>query len=295
MPLPTEFRIEDHGSRDRIVCAGGVYSNWYALTAFLRACEGIDRRSLYCLGDLTGGFGLYPERALIALRKSGIHILQGNRDYTLAHGEEECGCGYTSERDNRFAQISFDLSRRGVGAAMRSWLAGLPHQVNLQLGDRRVRLCHGSPRQMNEFLWESLPDAFYRDLLVEADADMIVCTHSGLQWTREVAPGKWIVNCGVLGRPANDGMRNVWYADLKAGEPPRLVPLEYDWEALGTEMESGGLPEEFLTGVREGWWACCYDILPDVEKARGKYSSRAAAVEAAGAACCVVEKEERIS
>jgi len=167
MALPTEFRIEDHGTKDRIVCAGGVYSNWYAFRAFLETCKGTDPTDVYCLGDLTGGFGLYPERALIALRNSRIHVLQGNRDYTLAHGEDECGCGYTSERDNRFAQISFDLSRRGVGKALRGWLAALPQQVNLRVGDRRVRLCHGSPRQMNEFLWESLSDDFYRELLAE--------------------------------------------------------------------------------------------------------------------------------
>ncbi len=296
MALPTEFEILDHGEKDRIVCAGGVYSNWYALTAFLEAAGETPRGDTYCLGDLTGGFGLYPERTLIALKKSGLHVLQGNRDYTVGHDEEECGCGYTSPRDNQFAQISFDLSRRGVGGPLKSWLRALPHQVNLRLGSQRVRLCHGSPRSMNEFLWESLPDDFYRELLDEAEADVIVCTHSGLQWTREVAPGRWIVNCGVLGKPPNDGTREVWYAILEAGEEPRLVPLTYNWMALATEMERGGLPSEFVTGIREGWWACCYDILPDAEKTRGKYSNRQATKTGAAAeACCVPDKKENAS
>jgi predicted phosphodiesterase len=291
MPLPTEFQVLDHGEKRRIACGGGVYSNWYALTAFLDAVRDTPKEDTYCLGDLTGGFGLYPERALIALRKSRIQVLQGNRDYTVGHGEEECGCGYTSARDNHFAQISFDLSRRGVGEAMKAWLRALPHQVSLRLGDRRVRLCHGSPRSMNEFLWESLSDDFYRELLESTGVDVIVCTHSGLQWTREVAPGKWIVNCGVLGKPPNDGSRNVWYAVLEAGRDPELVPLEYDWMALATEMERGGLPDEFVIGIREGWWACCSDILPPQERARGKYSSRTPVEsDATGdAACCVPE------
>jgi len=274
MALPTEFIVEDHGERSRIVCCGGVYNNWYALQAFLEATRELSRDEVYCLGDLTGGYGLYPQRALIALKNSGIRILQGNRDYTLAHDESECGCGYTSARDNRFGQISFDLARRGVGPSWKPWLAGLPHQADVRLGEQRVRLCHGSPRSMNEFLWESLSDDFYRKLLDETGVDIIVCTHSGLQWTREVAPGKWIVNCGVIGRPANDGTQNVWYAVLEAGQPPALVPLEYDWRALVTEMKGGRLPEEFITPIAEGWWACCYDILPTVERSRGKYSAR---------------------
>ena len=111
----------------------------------------------------------------------------------------------------------------------------------------------------------------------ETGADIIVCTHTGLPWTREVAPGKWIVNCGVLGRPANDGRQNVWFAELQAGAEPKLVALEYDWQAQAAEMEAAGLPAEFVTSIREGWWACCYEILPAAEKARGKYSAGGAA------------------
>ncbi|MEO6326952.1 MAG: metallophosphoesterase family protein [Thermoanaerobaculia bacterium] len=292
MALPTTFRIEEHGEKSRLVCFGGVYSNAPALTAMLARVAGVPKDEVYCLGDLTGGYGLHPERVLIALRNSGIEVLQGNRDYTVGHEEDDCGCGYTSARDNRFAQISFDLSRRGVGRTSRQWLKDLPHQANVTLGDKKVRLCHGSSRVMNEFLWESLPDSFYVELLAQTGVDVIVCTHTGLQWMREVAPGKYIVNCGVIGRPPNDGTTDVWYAELKAGEPPQLVKLSYHWQAVVTELQQGKLPPEFVTAIRDGWWACCYDILPPAEASRGKYSRLPAEDSgyAADAACSLEAK-----
>jgi hypothetical protein len=276
MPLPTTFTVLDHGKKDRLVCCGGVYSNAYALNAFLQAAKarGASPDETYCLGDLTGAYGAFPERVLVTLRKSGIQVLQGNRDYTVGHDEDECGCGYTSARDNRFAQISFDMSKRGVTEASKKWLRELPTQVDVMCGERRVRLCHGSPRSMNEFSWESLPDSVYVEMLDEIGCDVYVCTHSGLQWSREVAKGRWVVNCGVIGRPPNDGTTTVWYAELRAGAAPELVSLEYNWRALVTEMKQARLPPEFVTAIQEGWWACCYDILPEPEAARGKYSSK---------------------
>ncbi len=208
--LPTVFTVRDDGVKERVVCCGGVYSNVHALGAFLARCDaaGVARDALYCLGDLTG-FGPQPVRTLELLRASGIHVLQGNHDFSMAHNAGGCGCGYTEgSGDAYWSQLSFDYTVRETPAAWHPWLAALPHQVDLRLADgRRVRLCHGSPRVMNEFLFESLPDDFYRARLAEVGADIIVCTHTGLPWTREVAPGKWIVNCGVLGRPANDGAR----------------------------------------------------------------------------------------
>lgn len=273
MDLPATFTIEEHGAKSRIACFGGIYSNARALVAFFRETGSMPPGDVYCLGDLTGAYSAAPERVLHMLRASAVNVLQGNHDFTLAHDVGNCACGYAPDSaDAHWAQRSYDLARCGVSPSWNAWLAALPHQVSLTLGDRRVRVCHGSPRVMNEFLWESLEDDFYRELLAETGVDVIVCTHTGLPWTREVAAGQWIVNVGVLGRPANDGTQRVWYAELAAGEPFHLVPLEYDWASLVCEMSAKQMPEEFVGSIREGWWKCCYDILPKVEARRGKYS-----------------------
>ena len=73
---------------------------------------------------------------------------------------------------------------------------------------RELLLVHGSPRRVNEFLFESTaPDAVSRsDPARSANAaTRVLCTHSGLHWHRRLPSGRDVVNVGVIGRPANDG------------------------------------------------------------------------------------------
>jgi diadenosine tetraphosphatase ApaH/serine/threonine PP2A family protein phosphatase len=151
----------------------------------------------------------------------------------------------------------------------------LPGHARLRIGKTRVLLCHGSPRRINEFLWRSTtPEAFVRRLLQEFDTDVVICTHSGLHWSRFVEPGRGIVNCGALGRPANDGRTNVWFAILEADHGElrhEFVPVPYDHDRLAREMEAEKLPLEFVETIRTGWWTSCLEILPAKERAAGRY------------------------
>jgi hypothetical protein len=129
---------------------------------------------------------------------------------------------------------------------------------------------------VNEFLWRSMtPDAFVEKLLRDFDADVIVCTHTGIHWQRFHAPGRGIVNVGALGRPANDGNTNVWFAmienDPRAGIKTEFVPVAYDHAALARQMEREHLPEEFVETILTGWWTTCLEILPAKERASGKF------------------------
>ncbi|MBI3637725.1 MAG: metallophosphoesterase, partial [Candidatus Rokubacteria bacterium] len=156
----------------------------------------------------------------------------------------------------------------------RRWLGALPGGARLTVGGARVLLCHGSPRQVNEFLWESttplgLLDGFRR----RHDVDVVAFTHTGLKWQRALPDGGRAVNVGVIGRPENDGDPRVWYTLLTAdGElSVEFVPVAYDHEALAREMDAEGLPPEFAETIRTGWWTCCLEALPAKERARGRY------------------------
>ncbi len=84
------------------------------------------------------------------------------------------------------------------------------------------------------------------------------------------------MNVGALGRPANDGRTEVWYALLRPGAdggPPEaeLVPVAYDHEALAGEMRAEGLPEEFVETILTGWWTTCLEVLPAAERRAGRH------------------------
>ncbi len=257
----------------RIAVFGGVYSNYLALQATLEDARQRDVEALFCLGDM-GAFGPRPDQVFPLLKEAGVLAIQGNYDDSLAAGKEDCGCGYTDPRDNFFARISYEYTFKQTSAENKAWLGTLPKHRRLRLGPLRTLLCHGSPRILNEFLWQSTtPNGLLAKFFREFQADVILCTHTGIKWHRPVAGDKHLVNVGAIGRPENDGTTNVWYAILTAGDglEVEFVPVQYDHETLAREMEGEKLPVEFIETIRTGWWTTCLEILPAKERARGKY------------------------
>jgi predicted phosphodiesterase len=257
----------------RIAVFGGVYSNHLALEAALRDAAERGAEAVYCLGDL-GAFGPHPDRVFPLLRDHGVECIQGNYDNSIGNGLADCQCGYTDPRDNHFARLSYQYTFSHTSPANRDWMRQLPLQRRVMLGRYRLLMCHGSPRKMNEFLWESTtPTHFLEQLASLHEADVILATHTGIKWHRRLADDRHFVNVGVLGRPENDGRSNVWYALLSASPDLRVefIPVEYDHERLASEMRDEGLPEEFVETVLTGWWTTCLEVLPAKERRRGKF------------------------
>ncbi len=258
----------------RIAVFGGVYSNHPALRATLRDARERGAEALFCLGDM-GAFGPHPDRVFPLLVDNGVHTIRGNYDDSIARGLDECQCGYIDPRDNHFARLSYRYTLENTSPRWRTWMGGLPEQIRTEFNGRRVLMCHGSPRRMNEFLWESnTPTHFLDKLCREHGADIILATHTGLHWSRQLSGGRSFVNAGVIGRPANDGRTEVWYALLSAvnGDVEiEFVPLAYDNKALAAEMVDEGLPKEFVETILTGWWTTCNEILPAKERRRGKF------------------------
>jgi predicted phosphodiesterase len=257
-----------------IALLGGIYSNYLALEAALHDARRRGADAIYCLGDL-GAFGPHPDRVFPLLHCFEVKCIRGNYDDSIGRELADCQCGYTDQRDNHFAQISYEYTLAGTSAANRKWLRTLPGEIRLQFGGQRVLLCHGSPRKMNEFLWESTSSTHFLEHLVdEYAADVICTTHTGLKWRRKLSSGRMFVNVGVLGRPENDGQTNVWYTllDHQAGRiSAEFVPVEYDHARLVAEMRAERLPEEFVETILTGWWTTCLEVLPAKERKRGKW------------------------
>jgi predicted phosphodiesterase len=258
----------------RLAFIGGIYSNHHALVATLDdiARRNVDR--IHFLGDL-GAFGPHPNRVPELLIARGIAGIQGNYEESLSTRATDCHCGYTDPRDNHYAQISYDYTFAHTSDALKDWMGTLPREIRFTAGGLRFLLVHGSPRRINEFLWRSTsPTPFLEKLCADFDADVIVCTHTGLHWHQSLNGGRHVINAGVIGRPANDGGTNVWYTIVEVGDGEvrvEFVPVAYDHQRLAAEMREQRLPEEFVTTILTGWWTTCLEILPAKERAAGRH------------------------
>ncbi len=273
----------------RYAVFGGVYNNYLSLSAVLDDAERQGATAAYCLGDL-GGFGPYPDRVFPILLERRVVVMQGNYDHSIGNQLPDCACGYTDPRDNHYARLSYAYTQTHTSDRWLPYLRELPPALRRHWHGLRVLMAHGSPRRVNEFLWESqCSDAFLRRLLHEQQADVLLVTHSGIPWVRQLPPefgGGLIVNVGAIGRPANDGHLGVYYAlvtvlppasdpsGTPAGKGTAMVEIRrvaYDHGRLIADMQAAQLPAEFITTIATGYWTTCLEILPARERSRGLY------------------------
>lgn len=260
---------------ERVAVFGGVYSNYLALEQAIQDARARGAERLYCLGDM-GAFGPHPDRVFPLLVDANVTAIRGNYDDSIARGLGDCQCGYTDPQDNHFARLSYQYTLRNTSDRWRTWMGALPTGHRMRLGGRQVLMCHGSPRRMNEFLWESTTSTHFLEILATVyQADAILATHTGIHWKRELSDGRLFVNVGVLGRPANDGNTHVWYTLLSSspegGLDAEFVPVEYDHGRLADEMGDESLPKEFVDTITSGWWTTCLEVLPAKERKRGRF------------------------
>ena len=275
--LPPPWTDEEEPRFQRIAVFGGVYSNYLALERLLADASDRGADAVLCLGDL-GAFGPYPSRTVELLREADIPVVRGNYDDSLARGLEDCQCGYTDPQDNLYARLSYSYTFSNTAEEHRQWMARLPRSLRFRVGSSRVFAFHGSPRRMNEFLWETTTPTHLLDGMAEDHrADVLIGTHTGIHWSRRLTLDRLYINSGAIGRPANDGNTHVWYVMLSAGAGEaegfdyEFVPLIYDHERLAQEMEDEGLPPEFSATIRTGWWTTCLEVLPGKERSRGRW------------------------
>ena len=85
----------------------------------------------------------------------------------------------------------------------------LPFDLRFELGGVPVHLVHGSPRKVNEYLFEDKPARLYERLAAAEDARVLVFGHTHKPWVHEYG-GVLFVNCGSVGKPKDGDPRGAF-------------------------------------------------------------------------------------
>jgi putative phosphoesterase len=222
-----------------------IHGNLAALEAALEAIEAIGVEDVYCGGDLVG-YGPHPNEVCALLEDRGIPTIYGNYDYAIGRDLTDCGCAYITARDRALGQESVDWTLAHTDARAKTFMRGLPFELRFAMGDQRVRLVHGSPRKVNEYLFEDKPESLYNRLAAGADCEVLVFGHTHKPWIRAFG-GVLFVNCGSVGKP-KDGDPRAAFAILELTDGRVDASIErvpYDAAAVAREVEAVGLPSEF--------------------------------------------------
>ena len=238
---------------NQITIFGDIHGNIPALEAVFADMDQRELKILYCLGDLVG-YGVWPNEVIAAVRERNIPTIMGNYDQGVGQDSDDCGCAYRTKEAQALGERSIAWSNAHTTAENKAYLRELVDKIPVQIGDLKVVMVHGSPRKINEYLYEDRPEASLERILDLVDADVLVCGHTHLPYHRQLGSGRHIINAGSVGKP-KDNNPDAGYIVLSANGKElnvEFIRVPYDVEKSAQAIEATEMPNEFAVMLREG-------------------------------------------
>jgi putative phosphoesterase len=238
---------------NKITIFSDIHANLPALQAVLQDMDQRGLEDLYCLGDLVG-YGTFPNEVIQIMRERQIPTIMGNYDLGVGNDSDDCGCAYTDPVSEALGKRSIAWSNLHTKSENKAFLRSLASEIRLTLGGMQVLLVHGSPRKINEYLFENRPDASLERLMDAAGADVLVCGHTHIPYHRILPSGRHVINDGSVGKP-KDGDPRACYIILnivKDNLDVEFIRVPYDIEFAAEAIESSDMPYEYAQMLRAG-------------------------------------------
>jgi putative phosphoesterase len=236
----------------RIAIVSDIHGNLAALDAVLADLRPRSVDAVYCLGDLVG-YAAHPNEVTERIRAQGIPTIMGNYDDGVGFDRDECGCAYTNPVDKALGDQSLTWTKATVTAENKAYLRTLVSEIRFDANGRRVLLVHGSPRRINEYLFEDRPISSFQRLAASSNADIIVFGHTHKPYTKLV-DDVLFVNVGSVGKPKGGDWR-ACYIVLDTSDqanPVEFIRVPYDVASEAAAIRATDLPDKFAVDIETG-------------------------------------------
>jgi len=256
----------------KIALFSDIHANLPALEACLADIEKNRPDAIYCLGDLVG-YNIWPNEVINEIRKRGIPTIAGNYDHGIGRTSDECGCAYKTDEEKAMGKVSISYTNEIVRPEERAYLRTLPAhiRVEFQLNEDKLNLMlvHGSPRKINEYLFEDREEKSLLRIMEQADADIMCFGHTHKPYHR-ILPSeatdnthyRHAINIGSVGKP-KDGNPQGCYVLLSINDNSNIhdrstvqvefVRFDYDVEKAAQAVENSPLPNQYADMLRKAF------------------------------------------
>ena len=255
----------------KIALFSDIHANLPALEACLTSIGEQKPDAVYCLGDLVG-YNIWPNEVVNEIRRRGIPTIAGNYDQGIGLMSDECGCAYKTEPEKDMGNISIGFTNSIVNPDERKYLRTLPAhiRVEFQLNNDKLNLLlvHGSPRRINEYLFEDRDEKSLFRIMEQADADIMCFGHTHKPYHRilpteagENPHYRHAINIGSVGKPKDGNPKGCYVlltinSDSSSTDKEKIqiefIRFDYDIEKAAKAIEESPLPNEFAEMLRHG-------------------------------------------
>ena len=249
----------------KIALFSDIHANLPALEAFFQDVDAKKPDAIYCLGDLVG-YNIWPNEVVDEIRKRNIPTITGNYDFGIGRRSDECGCAYKTDEEKDMGKVSISYTNEIVKDEQRAYLRTLPAHIRVeyQLNEDKLNLLlvHGSPRKVNEYLFEDREEKSMLRIMEQADADILCFGHTHKPYHRILeTEGRFrhAINIGSVGKPKDADPRG-GYVMLTINENSSVINkesiqvefirFEYDVEKAAKAVEDSPLPNAYADMLR---------------------------------------------
>lgn len=251
-----------------------IHANLPALEAVLEDVEKREVDALYCLGDLVG-YAPWSNEVVEILRARRIPTIAGNYDEGVGLGSDDCGCVYQTDEEKAHGAASMGFTNDIITDDNRRYIRSLPRHLRLMFQTPRepaipplhFLLVHGSPRRINEYLFEDRPEKSYNRMMERAEADVLCFGHTHRPFHKVLSYNdagdavryRYCINTGSVGKPT-DGDPRACYVLLHVDNrfnsrspdfvQPEFRRVAYDVERTARGIKESRLPDAFAEKLR---------------------------------------------
>jgi putative phosphoesterase len=253
----------------KIALFSDIHANLPALLAVMADIDQRNPDSIYCLGDLVG-YAPFPNEVIQEIRRRKIPTIAGNYDEGIGLASDNCGCAYKTQDEKDNGAISIAFTNSIIQPDERKYLKNLPRHFAIDFdfnGEKfRFLMVHGSPRKINEYLFEDREEKSLMTIMEYGSADIMAFGHTHKPYHRilqnEDGTFRHAINIGSVGKP-KDGDRRACYVmleitpetSMKAANSLNVefVRVEYDFESIAQAVEASPLPDVYADMLRKAY------------------------------------------
>lgn len=253
----------------KIALFSDIHANLPALEAFFADVERRQPDATYCLGDLVG-YNIWPNEVINEIRRRQIPTIAGNYDFGIGRSSDDCGCAYKTDDEKANGSVSISYTNQIVRDDERAYLRTLPAHIRVDYAlneeTASLLLVHGSPRRINEYLFEDRADSSMLRIMSDAHADIMCFGHTHKPYHKilidevdGVEVYRYAINIGSVGKPKDGDPRGCYVLltlnpDFNRHDHRSLevefVRFEYDVEAAARAVEGSILPDAYAEALR---------------------------------------------
>lgn len=255
----------------KIALFSDIHANLPALEAFFKDVDARKPDAIYCLGDLVG-YNIWPNEVINKIRERGIPTIAGNYDFGIGRASDDCGCAYKTDDEKANGAVSISVTNELVKEEERKYLRTLPAhlRVEFQLNNDKLNLLlvHGSPRKINEYLFEDRDEKSLLRIMQDADADIMCFGHTHKPYHRVLnsfqenkSHFRHAINIGSVGKPKDGNPKGCYvivtindFTNTQVAESidVEFIRFDYDIEKAAKAVEESRLPNAYAESLRKG-------------------------------------------